>query len=184
MASRHVAITRMAKADCADNTSSQHFSRQQIAVTLLPQSMRSSNAKPGPHYLLLHTAAQQFSYTSAALTRYSTMSALSATLLFSMSPTCFRTCQYPYHPHLCSREHTLSASRAAGGKSPRLEMHRGATHPCTNTAARATGGNRPLWKHPGRYAPGASAAARAAQAENLPLSQFHTSSTVQVYREQ
>ncbi len=46
------------------------------------------------------------------------------------------------------------------------------------------GGNRPLWKRPGRYAPRASAAARAAQAENLPLSQFHMRSTVQVYRAQ
>ncbi len=46
------------------------------------------------------------------------------------------------------------------------------------------GGNRPLWKRPGRYAPRASAAARAAQAENLPLSQFHMRSTVQDYRAQ
>ena len=36
----------------------------------------------------------------------------------------------------------ISASHAAGGEPP-LPMHSGATHPCTNSAARAAGGESP-----------------------------------------
>ena len=46
--------------------------------------------------------------------------------------------------HLCSREHTFSASRAAGGEPPLLKVHSGVIHPRTNSAARAAGGESPL----------------------------------------
>ena len=48
--------------------------------------------------------------------------------------------------HLCSREHTFSAARAAGGEPPLLEVHSGVIHPRTNSAARAAGWRLP---HPG-----------------------------------
>jgi hypothetical protein len=42
-----------------------------------------------------------------------------------------------------SREHTLSASRTAGGESPLLKVQRVAAHPRTNPAARAARGEPP-----------------------------------------
>jgi hypothetical protein len=100
----------------------------------------------------------------------------------------------------CALGHTLSASRAAGGEPPLLNVHIGVIHLCTNSAARAAGGETPLLKvhigdmhlctnsaaraaegetppldAPGRHAPAqASAATRAAQAGTPRLSQSYT----------
>ena len=69
--------------------------------------------------------------------------------------------------HLCSREHTFSASRAAGGEPPLLKVHSGVIHPRTNSAARAAGGEPPLLEvHSGVIHPRTNSAARAAGGES------------------
>jgi len=77
--------------------------------------------------------------------------------LFSMDAGCllfsdgFRACHvvaplcyldHSFVPTINTCSSHISAFHAAGGEPP-LPMHSGATHPCTNSAARAAGGESP-----------------------------------------
>ena len=110
-------------------------------------------------WLLLHATAipsQLFVLLDAILSGPHTLSSI-CPFPYTMDAGClfysdgFRTCRVVAPP--CYLDHSfvptintcsshISASHAAGGEPP-LPMHSGATHPCTNSAARAAGGESP-----------------------------------------
>ena len=91
----------------------------------------------------------------------------------------FRTCRivapfgYSFVPTINTCSTHISASHAAGGEPPLL-MHRGATHPCTNSAARAAGGETPpLRAHLGDPHPAQVPQLERPRRAHAPLSQSH-----------
>ena len=108
--------------------------------------------------------------------------------LFSMDSGCllfsdgFRACHvvapfcyldHSFVPTIITRSAHISASHAAGGEPP-LPMHSGATHPCTNSAARAAGGESPrLRAHLGDPHPAQVPQLERPRRAHAPLSQSH-----------
>ena len=91
----------------------------------------------------------------------------------------FRTCRivapfgYSFVPTINTCSTHISASHAAGGEPPLL-MHRGATHPCTNSAARAAGGEKPpLRAHLGDPQPAQVPQLERPRRAHAPLTQSH-----------
>ena len=108
--------------------------------------------------------------------------------LFSMDSGCllfsdgFRACHvvapfcyldHSFVPTINTCSSHISAFHAAGGEPP-LPMHSGATHPCTNSAARAAGGESPpLRAHLGDPHPAQVPQLERPRRAHAPLSQSH-----------
>ena len=92
--------------------------------------------------------------------------------------TCHVVAPFCYLDHssvstINTRSAHISASHAAGGEPP-LPMHSGATHPCTNSAARAAGGESPpLRAHLGDPHPAQVPQLERPRRAHAPLSQSH-----------